>query len=271
MTGGDPQFSFAVPLDTGSSGCVLAYYMADGRSLLAPGPGRTYSDVGIGGTETFNVSQPTQLKMSSVALERYANSENIGSYASFGNYNFEVRRQDPNMNIEGFLDPVYVNVVGTPVLNKYTMHVQTNGSTFLITSMAGSISATGSPTTCARSTTCKQTFSRRRQPVWACPLARASWVSPGERRQRFTRAFDLSRTSWTDPPVSTLKNPTLAGVTLTATGGSCTSDWLFDSGAAVTMIGETEAAALGLLTKLSLPRRHPGHRRRNFRRSMATK
>ena len=30
------------------------------------------------------------------------------------------------MNVYGYLDPVYVNVIGTPVLNKYVMHVQPN-------------------------------------------------------------------------------------------------------------------------------------------------
>ena len=45
----------------GASGNVISAYEAQARAL--PTTGETYADVGIGGTEWFNVSQPTQLKM----------------------------------------------------------------------------------------------------------------------------------------------------------------------------------------------------------------
>ena len=253
MAGGDPQFSFAAPLDTGSSGCVLAYYMANGRNLpLVTGPGSTYSDVGIGGTEIFNVSRPTQLKIASVALGADS-SENVGSYASAGNYNFQVRQKDPNMNIEGFQDPVYVNVIGTPVLNKYTMHVQTNGNTFPYYVDGGIDLGIG--------------FN-----INVCPVnyletdllpstPTGLGVPPGASQLVLVRASDHAalhvpltyQNFVTDPapPVSTSTNPTIAGVALTINSSATpyVSDWLFDTGAAVTMIGRTLASDLGLLSE----------------------
>ena len=126
-TGGN-VFSYAAALDTGSSGCVVAAFIAQGRSLPTV-PGASYDDVGIGGTETFNVSQPTQVKMASVGIGG-ANCETLSYFSSYGNYNLQVRQSDPSINVNGFLDPVYVNVIGTPVLNKYVMHVQPNSTTF---------------------------------------------------------------------------------------------------------------------------------------------
>ena len=92
--------------------------------------GETYADVGIGGTEWFNVSQPTQLKMAPVTVG-YDGSENLANFSSYGNYKFQIRQTDPVLT-GTFLgdDPVYVNVVGTPVLNQRVMHVTPNAPSF---------------------------------------------------------------------------------------------------------------------------------------------
>ena len=168
-TGGN-VFSFAAALDTGASGCVVAAFMANGRGL--PTTGGTYSDVGIGGTETFNVSQPTWLKIASVGVGAVG-SEVLSNFSPCGPYNLQVRQSDPEIDEDGFLDPVYVNVVGTPVLNKCVMHVRPNGNTFSYYVDGGLDLGLGLTSISVPSTTLKPTCFPRRRPR-STPAA-ASW------------------------------------------------------------------------------------------------
>ena len=48
------------------------------------------------------------------------------------------------------------------------------------------------------------------------------------------------------PPVSTSTNPMIAGVTVTNGTASNTSDWLFDTGGSITIIGQDMAVGLGI-------------------------
>ena len=91
---GDPEsyYSYAAVLDTGASGSVVSAFEAQARAL--PTTGETYPDVGIGGTEWFNVSQPTQVKMASVTVG-YEGSENLANFSSYGNYKLQIRQQEP--------------------------------------------------------------------------------------------------------------------------------------------------------------------------------
>ena len=248
-TGGN-VFSYAAALDTGSSGCVVAAFIAQGRSLPTV-PGASYDDVGIGGTETFNVSQPTQVKMASVGIGG-ANSETLSYFSSYGNYNLQVRQSDPSINVDGFLDPVYVNVIGTPVLNKYVMHVQPNGATFPYYVDGGIDLGIG-----FNYNVCPVNYLETN----LLPSA-PSYPSAGNSQLVLVRASDgavlhvpLSYRNFVAtspaPPVSTSTNPVIPGVTLTLNGTTApqTSDWLFDTGAAVTMVGRDIATTLGLLNQ----------------------
>jgi hypothetical protein len=246
-TGGN-VFSYAAVYDTGASGCVAAAYMAQGRGLPTIA-GATYQDVGIGGTETFSVSIPTRVKMASVGIGG-ANSETLSYFSSYGDYSFQVRQSDPKINVYGFLDPVYINVVGTPVLNKYVMYVKPGGATFPYYVDGGIDLGAG--------------FT-----INACPvnyletnlLASApSFLGAGSSQLVLVRSGDgailhvpLSYQNFVStsppPPVSTSTNPMIPGVSLTSNGAVQTSNWLFDTGAAVTMIGRNMATALNLFSQ----------------------
>ena len=117
-------YSYAAVYDTGSSGNIISAFEADNRSL--PTTGETYSDIGIGGTESFNVSQSTTLKLAPVTVGE-AGSEVLSNFSAYGNYKFEVRQTDPVDEL-GF--PITVNIVGTPVLNQHVMHVLPNAASF---------------------------------------------------------------------------------------------------------------------------------------------
>jgi hypothetical protein len=252
---GEYQFSFAAPLDTGSSGCVLAAYLANGRHLPLVA-GASYDDVGIGGTETFDVSELTRVYIASVATGA-ANSEILSYYSQRGDYNLQVRRADPSINVEGFSDPVYVNVIGTPVLNKYTMHVQTNGNTFAYYFDGGIDLGIGytinlCPVNYLESDLLTSPPSSLGVPANGSQLVlvptAVSGLQPpgGALHVPLTYQNFISGTA----PVSTSTNPMISNATLTTLGGTANvSDWLFDSGAAVTMIGRTLATNLGLLAQ----------------------
>jgi hypothetical protein len=146
---------------------------------------------------------------------------------------------------------VYINTVGTPVLNNYTMHVQTNGSTFSY-SVDGGIDLFGA--------TYPMMPVNYLQTDLLPPAAPSSLgVRPGGSELVLIRSGNptplhvpLVYTNFVtgSPPVSTASNPTIPGVTLTINGTSSNvGNWVLDSGAAVTMIGHTLASSLGLLNE----------------------
>lgn len=252
VTTGGNVFSFAAALDTGASGCVLAAYMAQGRNLPTV-PGASFSDVGIGGTETFSVSQPTRVKMASVGIGAQ-NSESIGYFSSYGDYNLQLRQTDPKINYYGFPDPVYVNVIGTPVLNNYVMHVQPNGATFQYFVDGGVDIGLGPE---YKFNVCPVYYLEtnllasapgylnvRRSELALVRADNGSVVHVPLNYQDFVPNSPV-------PPVSTSTNPMIPNVTITrgSTTTPYTSNWLFDTGAAVTMVGRNIATSLGLLNQ----------------------
>ena len=245
---GDPvsYYSYAAVCDTGASGNVISAFEAQARAL--PTTGETYSDVGIGGAEWFNVSQPTQVKLAPVTVG-YAGSENLANFPSYGNYKLQVRQQDPVLT-DTFLgdDPVYVNVVGTPVLNQRVMHAMPNAPSFtysfdalgmspveyvpteLLASAPGSLAAANSQ-------------------LVLVPAAGGAALHVPLSYQNFITG---------SAPPTTSTNPTIPGVQVIdsrkpANQQSAPSSWLFDSGAAVTMVGRDLATAIGINLNTETP------------------
>jgi hypothetical protein len=219
------SFSLLVVFDTGASGCVLSATDAGPDGLdVSIISGETYDDVGIGGTETFNISQSTGLILAPIALmatyDPWGNdpdpSEVRTNYTSYGSYNFQIRQTDPTFI--GFYG-MSVNIIGTPVLNQYVMHVTPNSSGYtsliptvdylvadLLTEMPSNLPSTG---------------------VYRIALKYENYVT--------------ATTS-----VSTSTNPTIQNVKLVLGENDITSTWLFDTGASVSMIGRDMAASLGI-------------------------
>ena len=235
----------AVILDTGSSGSVLSKTdsTAFGIPLVSKGAGyETYTDIGIGGSETFNVSQPVVLNVTPMTEDIYSmnidwetmsftivdHTEEHSRYSPVGSYNFQVRQQDPTTSIIGLEETVSYNIIGTPVLNKYVMHVKPNVVTYSSTS----------PTIDYMQT----------ELLSSMPDLSAT---PGVLRAKLTYVDYVDHVANPDTSVSTSKNPMLDGVTLkrAASDGavkSSTGQWLLDTGASLTMMGANMATELGI-------------------------
>ena len=120
-------YVYAAVLDTGSSGSVISALEAQGRGLSMTTD--TYIDVGIGGTESFNVSSPTTVKLATVDSGAVVVSpgglsvtEHVDMFSPFGtDYKLQVRGSDPII-LDGAAK-VAINTLGTPLLNQYVMHV----------------------------------------------------------------------------------------------------------------------------------------------------
>ncbi len=219
--------SFAVLLDTGASGIMLSKSVAD--SLSVPTTSETYTDVGISGTEVFKVSQPLGLRLAVASWDIYHegedpfdldswvdNTENQAFYSSYGTFVMQVRQEDSNYG--GY--PVAYNVVGTPVLNSYVMHVKPNTYSYstmiptlayleteLLASMPNDLPSTG---------------------VLRIPLDYQNFVT-------------------TQTSVTTADNPMVPGVQVMRDGHySASGEWLFDTGASLTMMGTDMASQIGI-------------------------
>lgn len=220
--------SFPVWFDTGSSGNLIAYTVAS--DLAIPTTGETFSDVGIGGGETFDVSQSTELLLvPSLKQPTYgdlAYADLMGSYSSYGGFNLQLRQQ------ERWLDEAltgYYNIIGTPVLNNYVMRVRPNSLVHQF-----DLSLLGGP----------------------CPMLYMETALldelPTGLPPSLTIEIPLVYNNYVpgDPPVNTATNPVIPGVKLADALSSMVPttgrDWLFDSGASVTIISKSVASEVGL-------------------------
>jgi hypothetical protein len=251
---GDSSYysALAVILDTGSSGSLLSH--ADSTAFNVPlvttgnGGYETYSDVGIGGAETFNVSQPVFLHVATMTSDMYSetidpitleytlvdNTEDHSRYSPAGSYNFQVRQQDPiATSIFGEDETVSYNIVGTPVLNSRVMHVTPNVVNY--SSLSPPIDY-------------MQTELLTSMPNVSSPT--------GVLRAKLTYVDYVDHVTNPNTSVSTSTNPTIDGITVkrTAADGtlkSASSRWLLDTGASLTMMGANMAGNLGILEDIT--------------------
>ena len=242
-------FSYVGVCDTGSSGNVISATETNARNL--PTTGQTYQDVGIGGTEIFNVSQPTTLKLAPMSVG-WNGSEVISNYTSYGNYKFELRQTDPTIGYPGYPGlsyPVETNTIGTPVLNQFVMHVQpgyipiTNGDFF--------------PTMDYMQTTFSSQSSLPSS-LNASPSQLVLVPANGSASNALHVPLVYQNFVTANPTVTTATNPTIPGVEVVdhrEPAGSTppTSNWLLDTGSSVTMVGQNLAAQIGINTATETP------------------
>ena len=220
--------SFPVWFDTGASGDLISYYI---RSELGiPTTGETYEDIGIGGTETFDVSQSTEVllvpSLNQPTYNDYAYADLMSSYSSYGNFNLQLRQEShaASEHLPGGLG--YYNIMGTPVLNNYVMRVRPNNLTHQFDLPLGD-----GP-----------------YPMIYMETALLPALPAGLPVDR-TVYIDLDYIEFTsgDPPVSVANNPVISDVKV-ADGGvtGSANGWLFDSGATVTIISKDLAEEIGL-------------------------
>lgn len=232
-------YAYAAVLDTGASGCMLSKYEADARAASGFSlTGETYGDVGIGGTETFNVSSLTGLKLKAITGTSDTSEISVStSYSPFGSYKFQVRQADPSLTIDllGIDDPVYVNIVGTPVINQHVMHVKPNATAY-----SGHMDLYGfSPTEYVQT----ELLNSAPTSINASP-GQLVLVTTGGQAIHVALNYEEFASG---APVTTSGNPMIAGVTVVKNGTSHDAgEWLLDSGASITMVSTALAQQIGI-------------------------
>lgn len=221
---GDVSISIPVFFDTGASGNVLS--QSNSSAFGIPLSGEHYQDQGIGGLETFNVSQPTVLGIAPSSTIVNGTSDDPASMTNYGTYKFQVRQQDPVDPTLGL--PLPFDIVGTPVLRNTVMHVQPNTidlditQTFtaqimhseLLTSMPTNLPSKG---------------------VFRIPVKWTNYLTPAQQTG----------------PVTVGENPAIEGVQIIdgrkpASQQSAPQPWLLDTGGSVTIIGRDYATSVGI-------------------------
>jgi hypothetical protein len=214
------SFSIVMVADTGASGILLSAQTRDALSL--PMSGETFSDVGIGGVELFDVSQSTRLFVAGSGVG-VAESDNLANYSAVGDFKMQVRQEDP---VIFDIFPIDINIVGTPVLNQHVMHIQPNLSVeglltliptidYLDTELLPSLPAVLPPGRAIR-----------------IPLVYHDFIDDP------------------DAPVSHSTNPLVPGVTIVDSRQTSASDpllamdWLWDTGATLSVIGRDLAESV---------------------------
>ena len=236
--GGQQQgYVYASVVDTGSSGNVICATEAQGRNL--PLTGETYTDVGIGGNEEFYVSGSTTIKLA--AVDSGAIDANYGEHldkfpTSYGDYKLQVRESDPQVDTGlGFNATIMVNTIGTPVLNQNVMHVRSAASPFpyymdnvglspvnyVPTDIVAKSSLTGDLTAGSSQLVLVPKVGGTASAVHV-PLVYKDFID-----------YNLNP----KPAPSVANNPTIPNVAVTLGNQTEKSDWLFDSGSAITMMG----------------------------------
>lgn len=211
------EFSFVVVLDTGASGNLLTQFVAGSDfGLGIPLTGETFSDEGIGGIQSFDVSVPTELMLAGISVG-LAGADNPSSYTSYGPYSFQVERPSASA--------VPVDIVGTPVLNQFVMHVQPNEPSFNPTFPFLDL-----------------------LPTNLLPTLPDHLVGPGVHRVMIEYVDFISQTS---SPVDVDKNPVIPQVRIVddrqdPSAQAIPRDLVFDSGGSITVIGRNFAEDVGI-------------------------
>ncbi len=245
-------YSYASVLDTGSSGSVICALEAVGRNL--PHSGEFYSDQGIGGTESFYVSSPTTVKLAAVDSGAVTVSgdgttvtENVNMFNTVGVNKLQIRESDPTLDVGyGLSTTVMVNTIGTPLINQYVMHVKSGAAAFpWQMDTLGAAPVNYVPSELVQKLSLPSGLNLGSSELVLVPKigGTASAMHVPLVYQNYI----------TDPnPAPTVStNPTVPGVVASLGTASASSDWLFDSGAAVTMMGRNLATSLGI--NLNLP------------------
>jgi predicted aspartyl protease len=239
-------WSYAAVLDTGASGSVISALEAQSRGL--PTTGQTYSDVGIGGTEIFNVSSSTTVKLAAVdsgavviSPDGSSVTENVNMFNSYGDYKLQIRQSDPIMES---ISKVAINIVGTPVLNNNVMHVRSAANPFsYYLDSFGLAPVNYVPTDVVAKSSLPGNLNAGNSQLVLVPK-QGGVASTMHVPLVYKDFIDYNLNPNPGPSVST--NPTIPNVAISLGTKSISSDWLFDSGASVTMMGRDLASSLGI-------------------------
>lgn len=198
-------------LDTGASGVLLSRQTA-AEMRLAVEPNAAFVDVGIGGEEYFDVSQPVYIGL--------GNFEPTGApdrttYKLLGPGRIQVRRSDAALMGEA------IDVMGMPVMAG-KIFVLDSGATNEGGFFAASIKERGDPSI----------------PKSDITIA-----------LRFENFLNTTNPKNKGPLPSLSFNPVIDNVIASYGGNSSRGNWLLDTGATISLISTEQAQKLGLINK----------------------
>jgi hypothetical protein len=208
------NFSYPVILDTGSSGNVMSWTVRSSFGVPLTS-GESYTDVGIGGNETFDVTDPIKAYFAPTTTD----PDSAASFSEYGTYKFQARRESLLEDLGIFFD-----IIGTPVIKQKVMHVTPGNETDLISQ--------GGVTNLAEThllSSVPQDLGNHA--VYRIPFEFQNFVSG-------------------TPAPSVEENPIVHDVVARAGSNTtgATGDWLFDSGGSVSIVTETLAGQIGIDT-----------------------
>lgn len=222
---GDVSISIPVFFDTGASGNLLS--QTNSSNLRIPLSGEHYQDQGIGGLETFNVSQPTVLGIAPSSTIPAGTSDDPASMTNFGTFKFQVRQQDQTDPFLG--EPLPFDIVGTPVLRHTVLHVQPNQPVDLDIGLTGTAQIMHSELLTSMPSNLPS------KGVFRIPVQWTNYLTTAQQ----------------NGPVTVEENPAIQGVQIVdgrkpANQQSAPQPWLLDTGGSITIIGRDYATSVGI-------------------------
>ncbi len=202
-------------LDTGASGVLLSRQTAVDMKLAVE-PNAAFVDVGIGGEEYFDVSQPVYIGLGD--FEQMGSPERT-AYKVQGPGRVQVRRSDAALMGEA------IDVMGMPVMAG-KIFVLDSGATNEGGFFAACIKERGDPS-----------------------IPKSDIVVS----LRFENFLNTTNPKNKGPLPSLSFNPVIDNVVASYGGNSSRGNWLLDTGATVSLISTEQAQKLGLINKQGTP------------------
>ena len=202
-------------LDTGASGIVLSRETADLMGLKVH-PKARFADIGLGGKEYFDVSEPLYIGLAGYEAP---NPENPNIYGTIGPGRFQIKK-----NGIGLLgEPV--DVVGMPVMVGRVV-VLNSGATNSLGYFAADIKRPGDP-----------------------DIPKVD-IEVALRLRAFADPQDPEHI----PPLPAMaRNPVIDNITIGRKALSSRGTWLLDTGATISLISTEQAARIGLTDRTGRP------------------
>jgi len=216
---GDFELTWAF-LDTGASGNLLSREIID-RLGISVDPTAQYTDVGVGGSEFFDVSEPLY---AGTAARDTPNPKDQSSYLLCGPWRFQVKQDYAS----SFLDQP-LNLLGMPVMFGRTVVLKSHG-TGILGYFSADIKEPNDPTI--------------PEVDFNVPLRFEKYITPNDPRN-------------IAPLPTVAYNPVIDNITTEYNSNSFTGTWLLDTGAMVSLISVAQATTLGLTDPDGKPRITP--------------
>lgn len=196
-------------LDTGASGILLSRETVDDLQISTD-PNAQYSDVGVGGIEFFDVSEPLY-----IGTADYETSDpyDPNLYRLAGPWRFQVKQY-----YAGPWPDEPIELLGMPVMAGKTVVLNAGGPNYLYP-LSADIKEPNDPTI--------------PEVDFTVPLRFEKYIMPKDPNNI--------------PPLPVLAyNPVIDNITVQYDGNSTTGSWLLDTGGTISLMAVSQAAALGI-------------------------